>query len=721
MTILYRDSDGSTLWADAAEELGAGGQARVVGVAGQPEWAAKLYHAPAEQQVRKLRVMLAHPPAAAGDDKAEPRPALVWPADLLRDAEGRTVGLLMPRVSGMHRAFELYNPATRRVRSPGFHYARLHRTARNVAAAFAALHAAGYVVGDANESNVLVDGEGNVTVIDTDSFQVSDPATGEVFRCPVGRPEFAPPELQGRVLGDVDRTPEHDRFALGVLVFQLLMEGTHPFAGQDPGAGDPLPIPERIALGLFPHAPGSPVKPPRNAPPLEVLHPLVRAAARRCFELGHASPEARPHAHEWVTALDAAFADLRACGANPGHRYGSHLRACPWCQRTRALGGRDPFPSAEAIARGEHLKAAPRRRALTAPGGQRRAMRRTASQPFKVGALPGVMANRWAAMLGAALVIGLVTASVPTCLFLWACILMARGVTMAPRRTAPALLAIIAAVILARYALAWNTTTGPLPSGGVAAAASGGREPRGVAFDVDAVDVRPGLAQRELLAAALSHVTMPGDSGFVSLVVDADGRVRSLGSYEQGAGGLPEARATLGGAAVFSPASRQGMQVATSVSVPVVRTRTGYAALLDRGSWTDESAARRQAQEATVARARKDISLFVMDGPKKGSHIVVMQEMPLLLNREAVEGVLRERSVPSYSSVAADHPLASVRIHIRDDGTVAPGSVKVISRSRYADAAREAARVMYFEPAVDNGQRIDVWAIVELPYPDSMP
>src|SRR5436305_1951244 len=94
-----------------------------------------------------------------------------------------------------------------------------------------ALHSRDYVVGDVNESNILVADTALITVVDTDSFQVRDPDGKTVFHCPVAKPEFTPPELQGRQLHDVDRVPAHDRFGLAVLIFQLLMEGTHPFAG----------------------------------------------------------------------------------------------------------------------------------------------------------------------------------------------------------------------------------------------------------------------------------------------------------------------------------------------------------------------------------------------------------------------------------------------------------------------------------------------------------
>ena len=60
---------------------------------------------------------------------------------------------------------------------------------------------------------------------------------GSYYRCPVGKPEFTPPELQGRLFAHLDRAPEHDLFGLAVLIFQLLMEGTHPFAGVFLGHG----------------------------------------------------------------------------------------------------------------------------------------------------------------------------------------------------------------------------------------------------------------------------------------------------------------------------------------------------------------------------------------------------------------------------------------------------------------------------------------------------
>jgi DNA-binding helix-hairpin-helix protein with protein kinase domain len=340
-----------TLRLDPSLELGAGGEARVFALPGDVERVAKIYRNPSEERARKIARMIAHPPLLGPDPEGAVR--LAWPQEAVVDEEGRPVGFLMARAEGP-RIFEFYNPVTRRAQAPLFHYGLLHRTAVNLAAAFAALHARGYRVGDVNESNILVAPEGAVTLVDTDGFQVPDPRG--IFRSGVGRPEFTPPELQGMAFAAVDRTPAHDHFGLGVLLFLLLMEGTHPFAVRVAGsATEPPPLEERIRAGMFPYACARPPRagcmPPRLAPPFGVLHPALRALFERCFVDGHLDPSARPAAAEWREALATAEGELRRCDLNPQHRFGAHLGDCPWCERTRLLRGRDPFPATVEAAR----------------------------------------------------------------------------------------------------------------------------------------------------------------------------------------------------------------------------------------------------------------------------------------------------------------------------------------------------------------------------------
>ncbi|MBW4689586.1 MAG: tetratricopeptide repeat protein [Komarekiella atlantica HA4396-MV6] len=338
--------------------LGRGGEACVYALPSDSNMVAKIYHKPTVAHADKLQAMLANPPenptASLGHI------SIAWPEVLLRSADGSggVIGFLMPRIQGMRPIIDFYNPRTRRQHCPLFNYQYLLRTARNLAAAFAALHASGYCVGDVNESNILVSDTALVTLVDTDSFQVRDPSNHIVYRCSVGKPEFTPPELQNKTFAQHDREISHDLFGLAVLVFQLLMEGTHPFSGIFQGAVEPPPYEARIAAGHFTYSKQRrvPYLPTPIAPAWEILHPNLQELFVRCFEEGHNSPHLRPSAQTWLSALAEAEDSLISCTVNPQHRYNNHLQSCPWCERTSRLGGRDPFPSHRAIESREHLQ-----------------------------------------------------------------------------------------------------------------------------------------------------------------------------------------------------------------------------------------------------------------------------------------------------------------------------------------------------------------------------
>lgn len=311
---------------------------------------AKVYHAEKLEDIDsdKLQLMLANPP---NDSVKENKGcvSIAWPVDLLLSINGsqEIIGFLMPRVP-LHQVRPIqnyYNPQTRREEKLGFNYLYLHRTARNLAGAMSALHEKEYVIGDVNESNILVYNTAIVTLVDTDSFQVRDFQQDKVYRCRMGKPEYTPPELQHKTFADYDRTPEHDLFGLGVLIFQLLMEGVHPFTGVYQENEEAPPIENQISAGHFPYGTKKvPYDLKKMALPLEVLHPRLRHLFVCCFEDGHSKPQARPDARIWKEALHEAEKDLVSCGVNDQHKYGRHLRDCPWCERKKQLRGIDPFP-----------------------------------------------------------------------------------------------------------------------------------------------------------------------------------------------------------------------------------------------------------------------------------------------------------------------------------------------------------------------------------------
>ncbi len=308
------------------DELGKGGEARVLGVQGQPDVVAKLYHQPTPQREAKLLAMVANPP-----NQPSTHTAIAWPTELLYLKPMAFSGFLMPKVTDSGPIFNFYNPVKRKELYPDFTWLGLHRTARNLVAATQAIHAKNYVIGDINESNFLVNRQALVTLVDTDSFQVTD-LSGQIHRCNVGKPEYTPPELQGVSFKTIDQQIEHDLFRLGVLIFQLLMEGYHPFAGVLPNQ---LSV-GRVDLycikqGLFPYGYTSPVTPPPHAPMFEMLHPWVKAAFTRCFVEGHATPSKRPTAKEWHQILIEAENALIPCPDHSHHVYSNHLSYCPWC------------------------------------------------------------------------------------------------------------------------------------------------------------------------------------------------------------------------------------------------------------------------------------------------------------------------------------------------------------------------------------------------------
>ena len=339
------EKDGATITLDG-EPFARGGEAALWAPPSLAGLLAKVYLEPTPERGDKLAAMLANRP----DDPTakQNHTSIAWPAQRLLGDDGRPVGFLMPRVENARSLFDVYNPKSRLQTWPLFHYGYLVRTARNLAIAVRALHARGYVLGDLNESNVLVNAQTLVTVVDTDSFQVR--AGQRVFRCVVGKPEYAAPEIQGADFKTIDRTPEQDHFALAVLIFQLLMQGTHPFAGRFTGVGEPEVPARRIAAGHWPYArkPRGPYEPNPTAPPFVVLPFPVRELMRQCFEDGHDRPASRPDAGDWHRALAEADAELMDCVANGQHRFHKSLDACPWCE-LKERQGRDPFPSREQV------------------------------------------------------------------------------------------------------------------------------------------------------------------------------------------------------------------------------------------------------------------------------------------------------------------------------------------------------------------------------------
>lgn len=310
------------------ELVGRGGEGEVWAVQGNDAVVAKIYTGDrAPKREPKVRAML----AAALSEGAK---FVSYPSALVLDQRGRFAGFLMQRVAKAKPLHQLYKPIARKRHFPTADFRFLVHVALNVAKAMAAVHEAGCVIGDVNESGVLVTEKGVVALIDADSFQVEH--DGRRFACEVGKPEYTAPEIQNKPLKDVIRTRDHDTFALAVVVFQLLWMGRHPFSGTFKG-GD-MQLERAISEHRFAYSivDSRSMSPPPGVPGLSYLPPGLGEAFENAFSTAGRSN--RPSAATWVSLLSDLQRGLRSCGRDSFHHYPSVAGSCPWCQMREDLG-----------------------------------------------------------------------------------------------------------------------------------------------------------------------------------------------------------------------------------------------------------------------------------------------------------------------------------------------------------------------------------------------
>jgi DNA-binding helix-hairpin-helix protein with protein kinase domain len=325
-------TDGSTH--QLFQEIGKGGQGSVWSLSGEQELVAKFYHnGISSEDLQKLEVMVRLSSDALASVSA-------WPLALLKESKtGKPQGLLMRRIANFHSVNQLYSIKSRLKSFPEAQFPFLLHGAINTARAFATIHDTGQVVGDVNHSNLMVSHTATVAMIDCDSFQITN--AGKTFLCPVGVPEFTPPELQGGSFASQLRTAQHDAFGLSVLIFYLLFLGRHPFMGVfDTKANDLLSLDQAIARYAFPYALSeqSPeVRLPPFAPRLSDYPATVGELFKRAFTR-ESLQRGRPTAHDWVSVLSSLAKTTKVCGTNPNHHYFSALSKCPWCRVEGVIG-----------------------------------------------------------------------------------------------------------------------------------------------------------------------------------------------------------------------------------------------------------------------------------------------------------------------------------------------------------------------------------------------
>lgn len=299
---------------------------------------AKIYKSPTPERISKLQAMIKNPPK---DPTRVPNHiSIVWPCELLYQSIN-CVGFLMPEIKGAKELMHVYNPKNRQnskyLSKFNWHY--LHQTARNVASIIWGLHDKNYIVGDMKPQNLLVNDRGLVSIVDTDSFQVTDSTTSTTIHyCPVYTPEFTPPELLEKNISQIKQAKFHDCYRLAIVIY-LLLFGYHPFQkGKWDSYEEQPTFPERVKKGLWLYNPNSNLTHDIGSIPLEVVTSEVQNLFLRAFNDGHKDPRQRPSAKEWYEALDTAISQLKHCSQINNHVYTLNYGKCYWCERANKLG-----------------------------------------------------------------------------------------------------------------------------------------------------------------------------------------------------------------------------------------------------------------------------------------------------------------------------------------------------------------------------------------------
>jgi DNA-binding helix-hairpin-helix protein with protein kinase domain len=313
--------------------LGEGGEGAVFDIAGDPSRVAKVYFKSSEDRRAKLRALLETSSAAIHQ-------VCTWPLTVIEMDSGQT-GFLMAKLNNEFNSLDrLTSIRDRRVTFPNASWRFLLHTSQNLARAFGAVHEAGHVIGDVNESNVRVSPSGLVRLIDCDGFQISH--NGSTYRCNVGVPTHTPPELQGLNFSATDRAANHDRFGLAIMVFQLLFMGRHPFAG--------VPGPLMTTDGTFESAiksghfayllqqPPTGLLQPKQTASLDLVLPTLADLFCRSFQPDSAQL-GRPTVEEWIATLTRQRETLKRCNVHPLHDYSAHHADCPWCRLEASIPG----------------------------------------------------------------------------------------------------------------------------------------------------------------------------------------------------------------------------------------------------------------------------------------------------------------------------------------------------------------------------------------------
>ena len=304
------------------DPLGKGGQGAVYNIITsqyKDEYCIKIYLRDAQAVFEKIKYMVSHPPQNIKDN---PSFRICWPVALVYNEQKKFVGYMMPlafprgndlTIISVYRNKPLAQIKRFKNKTEWHNKYELDtqegilnriKMLCNVAIALHKIHDTGrYVLVDLKPENIDATGTGKVSIMDTDSIQISE--SGRILHPATAfTPDYFAPE--GKNLQKCKRpfTVQCDYFAAAICFYQILT-GTHPYTGVVllPPLDKYTEISDCIAEGLFAHTDDKSkqryMQMPTGFNPQQNffnLPPEVQAMFKRAFG---PDPKARPSMEEW--------------------------------------------------------------------------------------------------------------------------------------------------------------------------------------------------------------------------------------------------------------------------------------------------------------------------------------------------------------------------------------------------------------------------------------
>lgn len=334
-----RAGDGRRL--TLARMLKSGGAGSVYLLREDAHSVAKIYHADIDVAVyeRKLAAMLELSPQLPTLDEGGKRYVqIAWPLTPLRDDRGRFLGFVMPAVDVAATSELELVMQERQARAAGLPTGLGAKItlAANLAAVIAELHRQHHYVVDMKPVNLRFYPRSlYMAMLDCDGFSIQ--GHGERFPAPQYTIDYLAPEFHAHGITATGEE-QQDRFALAVIVFQLLNFGIHPYSGRPASDRVPTDIPGRIAGNWYAYGLRANAGIAANPGSGHAAMPAdLRQMFDRAFALGRSL---RPSAGEWSGLLRAyamrSTQRLAVCRKQSEHQHFSG-QVCAACARESLL------------------------------------------------------------------------------------------------------------------------------------------------------------------------------------------------------------------------------------------------------------------------------------------------------------------------------------------------------------------------------------------------